>query len=165
MRKIICSIIVCIGFLSCRQNIQKNGFERIIFHTSGCFGSCPTYHLEIDSSKNVKLFTEFAYEGDPTQDAKEDKFKMGHFTGKLEDSLFYKLKNIIDTLKINSLKFEEDNCCDGSTKTIISYYDGKRNYLKSMRPPFKTYFLISTLTEICEKSKLQRTNSKFEIEK
>jgi len=49
--------------MSCGWSNQKiSGFQKVIFHTSECQGSCPIYHLEIDKDKNVNLHAAEVYE-------------------------------------------------------------------------------------------------------
>ena len=61
MKKIFYLIISFI-LISCASKKNDNEFEKIIFHTSECFGTCPEYHLEINQKKEVKLYVEKAYE-------------------------------------------------------------------------------------------------------
>lgn len=137
--------------------------EKICFHTSYCFGTCPTYHLEIDSSKNVNLFIEEIYKKD--SEFEVDKDKIGYYKGEIENHDYSKLVNLIRTCNLNLLKFDEADCCDGSVITIIVYYNGKRKYLKSMFPPKIANKLISFLYDLCENTQLIRTKEEFEIEK
>lgn len=138
-------------------------FEKIMFHTSQCFGACPVYHLEVDGNKNVKLFAEeiFARGGDMHA---RDSSKMGYFKGKADDAAFNKLVHEIETIGIDTLNFGDAHCCDGSLVTIIVYRNGKRKFMESMFPPERTKSLIAALYDICEKSKLERTEEKFTIE-
>jgi hypothetical protein len=145
----------------CKNDIR---IERIIFHSSFCFGTCPTYHLELDNKKSFKLFAEKVYTDKVSLNYTEDTAKMGYFTGAVNDSTFVKLTNAIKTVGIDTLSFNNETCCDGSLITIIIYYNGKRKYLKSMFPPAKAELMINVLFEICSTSKLVRTHDKFVIE-
>lgn len=137
------------------QQISKAfKFEKIIFHTTLCFGNCPTYHLQVDNDKKIKLYAEDVYKNDST--IQRDKAKIGYFTGTVSNILFIKLTNALKKIGLDTLEFNGETCCDNSVITIIVYYNGKRKYLKSMFPPAKAHKLISTLYEICETSKLQR---------
>ncbi|MDQ3110041.1 MAG: DUF6438 domain-containing protein [Bacteroidota bacterium] len=137
-------------------------FEKIIFHTSMCFGTCPVYHMEVDGNKNVKLHAETIFaRGVGIQ---RDSSKIGYFKGTANDTAFDDLTHEIQTLGIDTLNFGNARCCDGSLITIIVYHDGKRKFMQSMFPPARTRNLISALYAICEKSKLEKTEEKFIIE-
>ena len=147
------------------QSDDKIKFEKIIFHNSMCFGTCPIYHLEVDQNKTFKLYAERVYK-DPTNfnSQKIDSTKTGYFVGKLDDATYYKLITELNSIGLDTLHFEGPNCCDVSIKTLIIYYNGKRKYLKSMFPPQKATNLISILYEICSSEKRQRTSKQFTIE-
>lgn len=138
-------------------------FEKIMFHTSQCFGTCPVYHLEVDGNKNVKLFAEQMYARGGKMHER-DSSKMGYFKGKADDAAFNKLVHEIETIGIDTLNFGDAHCCDGSLITIIVYRRGKRKFMESMFPPERTKDLIAALYEICENSKLEKTEEKFTIE-
>jgi hypothetical protein len=89
---------------------------------------------------------------------------MGYFTGKVPDTTFNKLKNAFQALGIDTLKFNEITCCDGSIKTIIVYYNGKRKVMMSMTPPKASNSLLGLLLTICEQNNLMRSDSTFKIE-
>lgn len=147
-----------------KQKEKTHSFEKIIFHTTGCFGTCPTYHLQLDSNKKIKLFAERVYKNDKDFSFDLDTAKTGYFNGVASDSTFTLLDNELKSIGLDTLEFDGASCCDGSLITIIVYYDGKRKYLKSMFPPDKASKLIGILYDICEKSTLTRTTQKFEIE-
>jgi len=164
MIKTLLILTLGLTFWSCNQNDRTINLEKIIFHTSVCYGSCPTYHLQVDSNKRIKLFAEQVFKNDPHITFELDSSKMGYFIGIVSDTTYNKLTNNLQNVGLKTLEFDGANCCDASIKTIIIYYDKRRKYLQSMFPPEKANKLISTLYEICETSKLERTNEKFEIE-
>lgn len=139
-------------------------FEKIIFHTTECYGFCSVYHLEIDSNKNAKLFSETVYKSNGKGAYRKDSSKVGYFQGRIADTTFNKLVNEIQTIGIDSLTFDGANCCDAPIKTIIIYYNNKRKYLRSMFPPNKARRLVSLLYEICGVNGFRKINGKFEIE-
>lgn len=147
------------------QSDNKIKMEKIIFHTSMCFGNCPIYHLEVDQNKTFKLYAEKVYK-DPTnfKSQEMDSSKTGYFVGNLDDVTYNKLITELNSVGLDSLKFDGPNCCDAQIKTLIVYYNGKRKYLKSMFPPQKAGNLISILYEICKSEKGQRTSKQFTIE-
>jgi hypothetical protein len=141
-------------------------FEKVIFHTSRCFGTCPIYHLQIDNKRQVKLFAEEVFSNTNEIFAyNDDTAKMGHFEGILSENTYTELVNELKTCNIDSLNFDGSMCCDGTIITIIIYYNGERKYLKSMFPPIMANSLISCLYNICRNTPLARTKSKFKIEK
>ena len=137
--------------------------EKIIFHTSVCFGNCPIYHLQVNKDKSLLLYKELSSSDCHPASAK-DSLKSGYYTGVASDSSFNKLTKELQALGLDTLNFNGATCCDGSLKTIIVYYNGKRKLLKSMFPPQSANKLIGTLYEICETSTLQKSAKKFEVE-
>jgi len=150
-----------------RQELTKDTtikFEKLIFHTSFCFGDCPTYHLEINSKKGIKLYAEEVFK--EKDFLTRDKSKEGYFTGQLSESKFSKLIDLIRTCNLKTLELDSNNCCDGSLKTFIFYYNGQRKYYQTMFEHPIIGKLVDFLYNICEmSSKLKRTTTKFEIEK
>jgi hypothetical protein len=140
--------------------------EKIIFHTSRCYGNCPTYHLQIDNKRQVKLFAEEVYLGNSEIFAfQEDTSKMGYFQGVINENKYFELINKLRTCNLEKLAFDGTTCCDGSIITMIIYYNGKRKYLKSMFPPIIANSLISCLYNICNTTSLTKTHRRFRIEK
>jgi hypothetical protein len=164
MKTIFLLTMVLTALGNCNQANKKIKLEKIIFHTSECFGACPTYHLQVDGDKSLKLYAERVYRKDKGFSREQDTARTGYFTGSVSDTTFNKLLQELETVGLDTLEFEGPNCCDGSLKTIIVYYNGKRKFLKAMFPPEKAHPLIAVLYEICGNSKLQRTQKKFEIE-
>ena len=102
-------------------------FEKIIFHTTGCYGSCPTYHLQIEKNKAIKLHIQRAYKRHSMYEI--DSTKIGYYEGVIDEINYQKLELLLKTCNLNTLEFDGANCCDGSITTIIVYYNGKRKYL------------------------------------
>jgi hypothetical protein len=140
-------------------------FDRIIFHTTNCFGHCPIYHLEIDSEGNIRLHKEIVYNKIKRRKYEVDSLTIGYYQGKLDNSTLEDLIESVQTCNLNSLEFDGITCCDGSIKTIIIYFNGKRKFLKSMFPPRIANNLIEKLIELCEIEDLEKIDEKFHIEK
>lgn len=164
MNNFLVVLAVSLLMFGCGKQNKKLNFEKIIFHTSLCFGSCNVYHLEINNENKVKLYAEHVYKSPDDFSFKEDTAKIGYFNGIANDTSFNKLVKELQTIDIETLEFDGTTFCDGSVITIIVYYDKKRKFLQSMTPPSKADNLIPILTEICEKSKLQKVNEGFKIE-
>lgn len=154
-------IFYLIIFLSCNR-ADKPQFDKIIFHTTMCFGPCPIFHLELNKNKNVKLFAQSVPIS--KENWQTDTSKTGYFEGKVSDSIFRNLSTIIKSIGIDTLTFNHVICCDGSVYTIIIYRNGKRKFFRSMNPPAKAGPLIGTLYQICKESNLIRSLKPFEIE-
>lgn len=169
MKKLFSVLIILPFLFSCGKTNSANtipvrSFEKIIFDTTGCFGFCPTYHLEVNNSKKIKLFAEKVYKREEGFPFKEDSLKMGHFKGVVDDSTFALLDKELKTIGLDKLNFDGPNCCDGSTITIIVYYQGKKKVLTSMFPPQEAQRLIDILYQICEESSLIPSDKEFIIE-
>lgn len=136
-------------------------FEKIIYHTTSCFGSCPTINLEIANDRTIYLDGKF-YKGNSMYET--DTIKSGEFIGKLNDTLYNELLNILQTCNLRTLAFPEIHGADAPVTTLIIYYNGQRKYLKSMFPPTIADRLIEFLYLVNERTNLTRTNEKRTIE-
>jgi hypothetical protein len=155
---LVAILAVFIGANPCNKN-NKSAFEKIIFHSTGCMGSCPALSLEVDSSKTIKIHRQF-YKGKAVPINENS----GDFQGILDQNKFDEILKIIESIKYDSLKFPEIYCCDASIKTIIVYDNGKRTYLRSMMPPKETEILISYLESLASGIELPRSKDKLKIE-
>lgn len=135
-------------------------FEKLIFHTTTCFGTCPVIDLEVDKDKNIYIHYQSVTDfGEPYSDDIS-----GRFSGKLSDSLFNELIHILQAGNIRTLYFPNRGGADAPTKTIILYYNGQRKYLKSMFPPKIADRLIDFLYALPKKAKLPPTEVVRELE-
>jgi hypothetical protein len=158
-------IISMIGFSCCySQTINHKQtivfkLQKLIFHSSICYGTCPVIDLEIDSNRNISINREVYKEEYET-----DSILSGNFKGILDYDKYSHLTEQLQSLNIDSLKFPKIVCCDAPVITMIVYYNGKRKYVKSMLPPKATSGLISFLTEIGGEYVLPRTDTINAIE-
>ena len=139
-------------------------FDKLVFHTSSCFGSCPIINLEIASDRNIKINR--SYIKDRTESSKDFE-KSENFIGKIPEIEFKKLIELIIKSKITTLKDTKDNnmfCCDGAIKTIIVYHNGKRNYFKAMFEPKMVSELIKFLYQIGGKTEMEKASKEFKFE-
>jgi hypothetical protein len=148
--KLFFSLLLFLTLSACGQTNKTPGFEKIIYYTSMCFGTCPTYHLEVNADKSFKLFAEQVFKTNGVSPYEPDSAKMGYFKGTLSDSLYDALSKELKRINIDSLSFPDVLCCDGPVTTLIIYHHGKRKYLHSMFPPEATRALISVLYNICK---------------
>ena len=128
MKKMFYLIIISFILNSCASKKNNNGFEKIIFHTSKCFGTCPEYHLEINKNKEVKLYVEKAYEK-----RKIDTLKMGYYKGKLDDKTYMEFIDLIKKIDLEKSGIIEPKrepntiiLSEGSQLSIILYIKKQR---------------------------------------
>ena len=133
-------------------------FEKIIYHTTQCFGDCPIIDLEVDSNYDVYL-CRFIYAN--TQDSA----KSGFFKGKIDPHTYFNLTATIISSDYEHLKFPATFCCDAPIQTIIIYANGKRTRLSSMTAPEEARKLIDSLYNLAVEIDIPRTNEKINIEK
>lgn len=159
-RKLLLLLFLIVNLYGCIQNKTNISFEKITLHTEMCLGTCPVYHLEINSDKQIKLFVEEFY---IEESFEKDLSRIGYFTGKLSEKDFLYLMNLLEDIDFNENKTIENHCCDGSLKTISIYYNGKIKVIETMFPSEKTREIVSFLIDVCEKDQLIKTNEKFVI--
>lgn len=94
----------------------------------------------------------------------EDFEKEGYFLGNANPTDYKRLDSILQNIGLDTLTFKDITCCDGIVYTIIVYYNGEKKIFKSMSPPEMANNLISTLYDICTKSKLKRADKDFVLE-
>lgn len=140
-------------------------FEKIIFHTSFCNGNCPVYHLEVDKDSSYKLYAETIFDNNAGRLFVRDTSKIGYYRGKVGVENYSELINVLNTVGLNDLAFDNVTCCDASVKEIIVYYNGKRKSLISMSPPATARNLILLLYKICDEGLNGQKTTPFEIER
>lgn len=159
------SIILFIWGCSGKDS-SKNHFEKLVFHTSGCYGTCPIYSLEVDKYANIRLQAIWvAQYPDSFNLDQSDTSRVGYFVGKVADTTFTKLNHEILNTNINEVTIDGPACCDGSVQEIILYCNHKRKYMKSMGSWGNLEKLVDILYEICQTPGLVRIQQKFEIER
>lgn len=147
-----------------QEYIRDKDFKlnKIIFHASGCYGTCPIIDMEI-SGKEVKLHIVKFENGSLSMKEPE---QSGYFTGKLSDRQYEELVSLLVKSKIDEINIDGQMlCCDGAVKTIITYHNKGRNYVKTMFEPRILQELINYLYNITDAASLQRTQETFEFEK
>ena len=93
-----------------------------------------------------------------------DELYSGQFSGTLNIKTYHEIIRQLKTAQLDFLKFPDVDCCDGSIKTLIVYYNGQRKYFKSMTPPVIVGQLLENLSSIGIDKKLKRTSKKELIE-
>ncbi len=148
----------CFSWAQTKANDKMN-FEKIVFHSSRCNGTCPQIDFQIDSKKNIVIDRVF-YKTKSTI----DNSKTGKFKGSLDNKTYNKLLQMLKKSDFENLKFPDVDCCDGVVTTIIIYSNNKRTYLKSMTPPDEAKELISFLHQLGANYKLKKTKGKIALE-
>jgi hypothetical protein len=167
MKKLHLFLMILLSWfmIACIKSSNKLKFQKIIYHTSGCFGTCPTYHIQLDSNGQVNLFSEFVYLNDEGLDhSNPDSSRMGYFTGSIADTTLTRIQEELYKINLEDLKIDGSNCCDASMKVFIIYYDNKRKYIEAMFLPNKMKKLNNLLYSSCNPDKLTRTTEKLNIE-
>jgi len=162
MKKIILFTVFAVALSACKSAKDNFQFEKISYHSGPCFGSCPSYHMEVSNDKTIRLIGDSLYN---KRMGNRDMSRVGYFTGTVEDSTFNKLVNELRNAGLDTLKFRGPNCCDAPIKTLIVRYNGKRKYLHAMFPPDHARRLIAVLNDIYAHSRFKPTSQRFEIEK
>jgi hypothetical protein len=162
MKKTILPLLLLILVCGCKSAQIDFRFEKIIYHTSACFGFCPVVHLEVTADRQALLHAEKMY---VKTGSGIDLSRTGYFKGTVSDSSYNKLITELRNIGLDTLKFNGPDCCDGATKTIIVYYNGKRKYLKAMFPPNHALPLIAALNDLYSTGKFERAAAEFELER
>ncbi len=135
-------------------------FERLIYHSTACFGWCPILDIAIDNSRNVymkaKVFT-------PAMAT--DTLRSGTFAGKLNENKYRELVQLLQTCNLRNLEFPEVIGADAPETTLIIYFNGQQKYLRSMFPPLIAQQLISFLHTLHKNVSLPRTTEVRVLEK
>lgn len=143
-------------------NVDKSiNFEKLIYHSTTCYGNCPKIEMEIDSDKNIYLSAEF-YKNNTFNQI--DSARSGTFSGKVPEPQFNELILLLQTCSLKTLVFPKRMGADAPVTTIIVYFNGEKKHLKSMFPPIISEKLIRHLFELNTKIKLLRTPEKRLLE-
>lgn len=136
-------------------------FQKIVFHTTGCYGACPIIDLEINKEKEIYLngtfFKDFSmFDIDSTLS--------GQFRGTIDESLAKRLTFLLQTCNLKTLKVNENLEPEMAVTSIIIYFnDEKRAFKFNVTPAILTE-LIEFLSAINQDAKLTRTNKRRVLE-
>ncbi len=159
MRKII-ALLLFASIAGCQSAKDSFAFEKMTFHSGPCFGTCPSYHMEIRSDKTVLLKGDSLYSKRGTFDYG----RVGRYTARLSDTTYARLLGELRAMGLDTVRFQGPYCCDAPMKTMIVYYNGKRKYLRAMFPPGHARQLLATLHGIYARSAFTPSEQQFEIE-
>lgn len=162
--KTIFTLILTTLLLSCSSKKDAVNFEKIVFHTSPCFGNCPIINMQVSKDKSV-LLSRIENSRTPKVAASENTAGLPqyeYFKGNVSNKLYNEL--LTELAKTDTVKFNGPNCCDAPMKSIIAYYNGKRRHIETMFPPKEAEKLIEILYQISKTEGLVKTTDRFEIE-
>ncbi len=155
---IVALFFVCISCVNTKYTVVE-GFEKIVFNSTACFGTCPSLYIEVTADKNTKVQRQFF-----ESRGKENTENSGSFEGKMSNYDYRNLMRAINESNYEKLVFPNIDCCDAPIITIIIYANGKKTYLKSMMPPQEASEFIQYLTELTSEIDLPTAINKFEME-
>lgn len=118
-------------------------FEKLIFHSSRCYGTCPEIHFQIDRNGMIVLSRQFY-----SSKSQSDTLRSGNFKGFLTKEQFKKFLTEVNSITYEGLQVPKVLCCDLPIVTLIVYYHDKRYYFKSMDYSGVTESLISFLRQL-----------------
>ena len=135
--------------------------EKIIFHSSPCFGRCPVFDVEIDS--NMLIY----FKGHIINDYHDSTLRpiSEQFKGKLPDSTYKKLISLLQRCELKDLKYTPEHNTDAWGRTIIVYFNNQRKEISSTSPPMILTDLVNFFVHINNEVTLTATNENFEIER
>lgn len=158
------TLLLAVILFSCSGQKDTVKFEKVIFHSSRCFGDCPVIHLQVNKDKSLLLSQLKSTRMGKVAEGKasDRKEEYEYFKGEVSDVLYNEL--LAALAKADTVSFKGQNCCDAPMKSIIAYYNGKRKHIETMFPPEQGRQLIDVLYKISKSDKLEKTTEKFEIE-
>lgn len=193
MTKTVLYILAVVLLMNCKEQPQpeKFHFEKLEFHAKGkgCEGFCDTYHLSVDSQRNVKLYSEEVYDrkrykkmrriadsmGSKTpNDVYEklwmkpdlDTIKIGFFKGRVNDTNYIRLLSCLNEWNWDSANVRLSGY-DGIDKNITVNYNNKQKTLLFMSVPEKypkLGLLTHALYNIILQDDFERTRDTFHFE-
>ncbi|WP_298393510.1 DUF6438 domain-containing protein [Flavobacterium sp.] len=166
MNKICGIATVALLIIGCASKKKEPQFDKVIFHTSKCFGTCPEYHLEINDNKEIKLFIEKAYIKRTL-----DTSKIGYYKGKLGNETYDELTNLIKTIDLQKSGIiepkQEPNTItnnEGTQLSVLLYNNKKRKPIIYIYPAGHWRKLMKFVYEVAADDKLIKTTEKLNIE-
>lgn len=164
MKKVLLLVVTAIIFQACCvcskiNSVELLEFDRIVFHSSTCFGSCPQLSIEVNRDGSTKIKRQFFTDKSEPLNEKSGEFK-GHISKTALDELMLELNHS----NYETLNFPNVDCCDAPIITIIIYAKGKKTYLRSMLPPKEASELIKYLSQLASDVELPKSTEKLDFE-
>jgi len=137
--------------------LSKVNFKKITFHSSTCFGTCPSVSVQINIDGTVY------YKG------KEYAGKKGSFVGKLSKNEICQLKNILNRSQLRNLdeNWEQKSKYNDTPKYtyIVELFDGETIEINTNDQHPILDKLSNYLLNINEKVDLEKAEDKHEFDK
>jgi len=125
-------------------------FQKILFSSTTCYGTCPAMSFQIDNTKLMK------FSGDTFA------VKRGHYTAVLPDQLYNELLNILAISELDKLENIGSFNVDVATYMLEVHYNNKVKLIKSSFFPYVTNKLLNFLVEAPKRVELKEAE-KVEI--
>ncbi|MBW4891374.1 hypothetical protein KXQ82_16720 [Mucilaginibacter sp. HMF5004] len=142
-------------------------FEKILFHSTTCYGPCIPMSIRIDNDKTMK----YIRERDPRQHnipnmSENEKLNAleGSFTGMLSPKLYNSLISILKMSELDKLRANTDRNIDLPTYTLEIWYNHKVWAINSMTMPLAIGPLFNYLMDLPQKIKLERAATDFDVQ-
>jgi hypothetical protein len=117
------------GFIDYNEMPVKHSIEKIEFSTSGCYGTCPVFALEIDSQRNSTFFAERFNFGTDEENMKKmlSYNREGTFRGIIKEENYNQIVELLEYMNFMSLNDEYYEAQDDNQSSIlkITYDNGK----------------------------------------
>ncbi len=137
--------------------LSKVNFKKITFHSSTCFGTCPSVSVQINADGTVY------YKG------KEYADKKGNFKGKLSKNDIYQLRKILNRSQLRNIdeKWEQKSKPNDTPKYtyIIETFEGDKIEINTNDQHPILDKLSNYLLNIKEKAVLKKVKEKHEFDK
>lgn len=165
MRKIIAFIVIAQLVVSCSAGKTVTKFDRIIFHTTKCFGTCPEYHLELNNNKEVKLFVEKEY-----QKRELNPERIGYYRGQLDQKKYDEFLSLLEKINLKKsgmyrpLKENEIPLSDGPKLKMILYSNDTRKPIEAIYPIELWEKMITFVYQTGKEPGFVKVDEKLEIE-
>lgn len=127
-------------------------FEKIVFNSTTCYGTCPNSTIQIDKKKQVQFF------------GGEYAIKQGMFRSKVTDAQFSQLIEILKTSELGKIVSNKYTNIDAPTHTIEIYYNNKIKRLKSCMLPFATDRLLAYLLNLPKNIELTESTEPLDVD-
>lgn len=136
-------------------------FEKLVFSSGLCYGSCPKYVYELTTKKTFRLHILTAFANNSLM---PDSTARGYFVGQVPDSLYRKVIDALQTCYLRQLTVEPALCCDAPVKKLSVYFNGQKKTVETMFPPVVMTKLLAVLNQVYYETPRKRTNGSFDLE-
>lgn len=122
-------IYKCDGFIDYNEKPVKHFIEKIEFSTSGCYGTCPVFSLEIDKERNSIFVAERFNLGTDEENMKKMLCynREGTFRSIIKQENYQQILELLEYMNFESLNNEYDEAQDDNQSSTlkITYDNGK----------------------------------------